>query len=271
MPPPFARPAVTLAVAVAALAGCAANYDFNTVEIARTALVGLREQDVRMCAGFPDRTSSEDGVTVWSYEQQTKGNGLTVSTPVLFGAANTALNMSSAGSCRVQFRFQNGRVDRIAYAGDNDGPRGRDTLCTPIVDDCLAYARRFKDKDLDRDLKAIADARAGADVELVTGSLPAAEPAKAAEPPPLAAAPTRAPQAGPSRKGADPANAPVASERQTTAPSTQPSVQPNANSGPDSATRSETGAGERAEPPRSPATAARPPEPPPALRPTKTF
>jgi hypothetical protein len=37
-------------------------------------------------------------------------------------------------------RFVDGRVDRIEYAGDNDGRTGRNTVCTPLVNNCLRYA-----------------------------------------------------------------------------------------------------------------------------------
>lgn len=200
------------------ITGCSARYDFSPVEVARTAMIGLTGQDVRMCAGFPDRTSTEDGVTVWSYEQESKGNGLTVSTPVLFGAANTAVNMSSAGSCRVQVRFKDGRVDRVAYAGDNDGPRGRDSLCTPVIDDCIGYAERFR--------QAKPTAVAVSADEVATGSVPdavdstpaasstatAPSSSEAAEPVPTgpAAAPPPAPPAKAAKRAPAPAAAPLA-------------------------------------------------------------
>ncbi|WP_075215404.1 hypothetical protein [Mongoliimonas terrestris] len=197
------------------ITGCTARYDFSTVEVARTAMVGLSGQDVRMCAGFPDRTSTEDGVTVWSYEQETKGNGLTVSTPVLFGAANTAVNMSSGGSCRVQVRFKDGRVDRVAYAGDNDGPRGRDSLCTPVIDDCITYAQRFRPG---RTVPVAADA-------VATGSIPegaATQPAATAPPAVQPAAPS--PPSVPAKPSA-PAKGP-APGASAPAAKAQPSAQP---------------------------------------------
>lgn len=96
-----------------------------------------------MCAGFPSRTSEEGSTAIWSYESNERSGGVNLSAPIFFGAASTNLSLPSGGSCRAQFRFVDGRVDRIAYAGDNDSARGRDTLCTPIVDDCLTYGRSY--------------------------------------------------------------------------------------------------------------------------------
>ena len=132
---------LTLAVT---LAGCAARYGFNSVEIAKTALLGMEEKDIRMCAGFPNRSFTEEGVTIWSYDGPSRSGGVNVSAPILFGAANTSLSLPGGGNCRVQMRFVDGRLDRLAYAGDNDGPRGRNTICTPVVDGCLDYARSYK-------------------------------------------------------------------------------------------------------------------------------
>ncbi|MBC8130241.1 MAG: hypothetical protein H7Y08_07955 [Rhizobiaceae bacterium] len=127
---------------VSTVAGCTTADKFNSVEIARTAMLGFNEQDVRMCAGFPTRSASEGDVTVWSYEGGGRQGGVDISAPVLFGAANANLSIPG-GTCRFQVRFQRGRVDRIAYAGDNDSPQGRDTICTPVIDGCVSSSRTF--------------------------------------------------------------------------------------------------------------------------------
>ncbi|WP_152045984.1 hypothetical protein [Aureimonas psammosilenae] len=124
-------------------AGCAALTEFNDVEIARSAMLGFTEQDVRMCAGFPSRTAEEGDMTIWSYEIDNRSAGVSLSAPILFGAASTNLSLPSTGTCRAQFRFVDGRVDRVSYAGNNDTARGRDTLCTPVIKGCVAYAKRF--------------------------------------------------------------------------------------------------------------------------------
>lgn len=124
-----------------AVAGCAASVPINSVEVARKTLIGFSEEDMRLCAGFPDRSYDADGTTVWSYVFEQRTNGVTLGAPVLYGLASTSVSLSSAGNCKMQVRFRDGRVDRVAYAGDNDTAQGRDTVCTPIVDDCLSYAR----------------------------------------------------------------------------------------------------------------------------------
>ena len=141
---PHALSRAGLGLIVLATAGCAARYSFNAVEVAKTALLGMDQKDIRMCAGFPNRSFTEDGVTIWSYDGPSRAGGVNVSAPILFGAANTNLSLPGNGNCRVQMRFIEGRLDRLAYSGDNDGPRGRNTICTPVVQGCLDYARSYK-------------------------------------------------------------------------------------------------------------------------------
>ena len=131
-------------VVILVTAGCAARYSFNAVEIAKTALLDMDQKDIRMCAGFPNRSFTEDEITIWSYDGPSRSGGVNVSAPILFGAANTNLSLPGNGSCRVQLRFVDGKVDRLAYSGDNDGPRGRNTVCTPVVDGCVDYARTYR-------------------------------------------------------------------------------------------------------------------------------
>ncbi|MFD2236204.1 hypothetical protein [Aureimonas populi] len=119
------------------LSGCAGTYAVQRVDAAKTALVGLSERDVRMCAGFPTRQFEEDEVKIWSYELRNQTGGVNFSAPLW--VANTNLNLSGGGSCHAQFKFVDGRLTRLAYAGDNDGAQGRDSLCAPIIDGCMSY------------------------------------------------------------------------------------------------------------------------------------
>ncbi len=109
------------------------------VQSAKTALLGLTEDDITLCAGFPDHKQVKNNINIWSYEYSTAGNNVAVSAPVLSGIANTSVNYSSGGNCHVQFLFIDGQVRRVAYAGDNDTAAGRDALCEPVIDDCLRY------------------------------------------------------------------------------------------------------------------------------------
>ena len=169
-----------LGLIVLVTAGCAARYSFNAVEVAKTALLDMDQKDIRMCAGFPNRSFTEDGITIWSYDGPSRGGGVNVSAPILFGAANTNLSLPGNGSCRVQMRFVGGRLDRLAYAGDNDGPRGRNTVCTPVVEGCLDYARSYrKGRVYGERPRAAAPSNPKAD-PMPTGSVPPPAPATAA-------------------------------------------------------------------------------------------
>lgn len=136
----FRRALSGLSLACALLAaGCAVPDRYTQVDHAKSMLVGLSEDDVTMCAGFPDRRQERENIDIWSYKHKTDGGNVNVSAPVLSGIANTSVNYSSGGNCSVQFLFVDGRVRRIAYAGDNDTASGRDMLCAPVIDDCMRY------------------------------------------------------------------------------------------------------------------------------------
>jgi hypothetical protein len=117
----------------------------TTVTTARTALLGLSDVDVRMCAGFPSRTVDIESGQIWTYERTVNRGGLNVTVPTIgLGALPVpggSVNVASGGYCNAQVRFAKGRVVDVAYAGDNDLPRRRNALCTTIVDECVTYAR----------------------------------------------------------------------------------------------------------------------------------
>jgi hypothetical protein len=135
---------MTLFAGVAALSSCA-DKEAATVAVARTALLGLSEVDIRMCAGFPSRTVDIESGQIWTYERSINRGGLSVALPTVgvgaFPELGGSVNVAPGGYCNAQVRFANGRVVDIAYAGDNDLPRGRNALCTTVVDECVAYAR----------------------------------------------------------------------------------------------------------------------------------
>lgn len=135
--------AVTGATLILGVALSACTTSERTVQTARSSMVGLSQADVRMCAGFPQRTSRErDGSEIWSYEASSASGGVTVSAPVLFGAASTSVSMKpGGGSCKTQVRFVDGMAVRVSYAGDNDSSYGRNTVCAPIVAACVDYAK----------------------------------------------------------------------------------------------------------------------------------
>ena len=93
----FARRAFRVPVA-AALAGVAFGcipIGFNTVQQARTDLVGLDRNDIRMCAGFPTKSHSEGDLDIWSYEKASRPSA-GVSIPVLPMTLGASMNVSAA-------------------------------------------------------------------------------------------------------------------------------------------------------------------------------
>ncbi|MDH2325528.1 hypothetical protein QCN27_01470 [Cereibacter sp. SYSU M97828] len=142
------------ALALLLLAACTTPSDTSrwvgeaeTVTRARTAMIGMDETDVRMCAGFPAAQESE-GVRgkIWTWRNSTDQGNLNISLPnvatgPLQGSAG-AIGLSSSGTCHLQVRFEEGRVVQVEVAGDNNTKRSINATCVPMVDSCVAYADR---------------------------------------------------------------------------------------------------------------------------------
>ena len=127
-----------------AVSGCAAQ-DGRIADTARQRVIGFTPTDMRMCAGFPNQTYSEGNTTFWSYKvQAAAAGGIAVSTPlsVVPGLSQTTSLGTPSGSCSMQVRFVNGRVEEIAYSGDSDMAGIANAYCAPLIKSCLAYQPR---------------------------------------------------------------------------------------------------------------------------------
>jgi hypothetical protein len=148
-----------MAISCSMLAGCSIPSDTSrvvgensTVATARKELIGLDEDDVRMCAGFPTASSSTaDGGSIWAYRRDMPRGNWNVVNPsfTLFGAipaVNTSRSMSSGGNCSTQFRFADGKLSQVEFAGDNNTTTDINGLCVSMIDNCVVYARTLKSK-----------------------------------------------------------------------------------------------------------------------------
>lgn len=123
----------------------------TTVSDARKEVVGLSEDAVRMCAGFPSATATtSEGGSIWTYRREMPRANLNVAAPVtLFGslpAINSSASVSSGGNCTTQYRFLDSKVTEVEFAGDNNTYNEINGLCASMVDSCLMYARRNEKK-----------------------------------------------------------------------------------------------------------------------------
>lgn len=138
---------IALLAGAATLSSCLENREASTAAVARTALLGLSDVDIRMCAGFPTRTAEIEAGQIWTYERTINRGGLSITVPsVEVGSipalGGGSLSVAPGGYCNTQLRFSKGKVVDIAYAGDNDMPSQRNALCTTIVDECVDYAHK---------------------------------------------------------------------------------------------------------------------------------
>ena len=118
--------------ALLALLGCAAR-DSQRAEDGRERLVGLRADDLRLCAGVPNLTASSAGGEFWTYDRSPPASGVSAPVPVIGGS----LSVSAGSTCRVTFQLVEGRVTRVGYAAASDLPLSQNAACAPVVQGCL--------------------------------------------------------------------------------------------------------------------------------------
>jgi len=135
-----ARAAVGTAWFVLAfLAACGVEDVVVAIE-ARRALIGLAADDLRLCAGVPDRSATSPGGEFWTYVRSVPSGGVNFNLPAPLPGG---VSLSGGGDCRVTFQLVGGRVRRIGYSGAsqfNTGP-GVDAACAPVVHGCLEALR----------------------------------------------------------------------------------------------------------------------------------
>ncbi|CAH0288170.1 hypothetical protein [Roseomonas sp. CECT 9278] len=119
-------------LALLALLGCSAR-DSQRAEDGREQLVGLRADDLRLCAGVPNLTATSAGGDFWTYDRSPPASGVSAPVPVIGGS----LSVSAGSTCRVTFQLVDQRVTRVGYAAASDLPLSQNAACAPVVQGCL--------------------------------------------------------------------------------------------------------------------------------------
>ena len=116
--------------ALALLAACTPS----TIELRRNepALIGLAADELRLCAGVPDRIYSGAAGAFWTYDRSPPGSGVSLPVPVVGGS----VNVSRATDCRVTFHLVDGRVARVGHNAQGVS-LASDSACAPVVRGCL--------------------------------------------------------------------------------------------------------------------------------------
>lgn len=120
-----------------ALASCSAR-DSAVAEDGRERLVGLRADDLRLCAGVPNLTASSPGGEFWTYDRTPPASGVSAPVPVIGGS----LSVAAGSTCRVTFQLVDGRVTRIGYSAESALPLSQNAACAPVVQGCLGMVDR---------------------------------------------------------------------------------------------------------------------------------
>jgi hypothetical protein len=119
-------------LALLAVLGCSAR-DSQRAEDGREQLVGLRADDLRLCAGVPNLTAQSAGGDFWTYDRSPPASGVSAPVPVIGGS----LSVSAGSTCRVTFQLVDQRVTRVGYAAASDLPLSQNAACAPVVQGCL--------------------------------------------------------------------------------------------------------------------------------------
>jgi hypothetical protein len=121
------------------LATCSAR-DSATAEDGREQLIGLRADDLRLCAGVPNLTAQSAGGEFWTYDRTPPAAGVSAPVPVIGGS----LSVSAGSSCRVTFQLVGGKVTRIGYSASSDLPMSQNSACAPVVQGCMRLVERHE-------------------------------------------------------------------------------------------------------------------------------
>jgi hypothetical protein len=122
----------TWLVVLLPLLACSAR-DSQVAEDGRERLVGLRADDLRLCAGVPNLTATSPGGEFWTYDRTPPAAGVSAPVPVIGGS----LSVSAGSTCRVTFQLVEGKVTRIGYSAASDLPLSQNSACAPVVQGCL--------------------------------------------------------------------------------------------------------------------------------------
>ncbi len=125
-------PRLALLLLLPLLTTCAAR-DSAVAEDGRERLIGLRADDLRLCAGVPNLTANSAGGEFWTYDRTPPAAGVSAPVPVIGGS----LSVSAGSTCRVTFQLVDGKVTRIGYSAASDLPMSQNSACAPVVQGCL--------------------------------------------------------------------------------------------------------------------------------------
>ncbi|MEO3471365.1 hypothetical protein AAFN86_05800 [Roseomonas sp. CAU 1739] len=114
------------------LTTCSAR-DSATADDGRQQLIGLRADDLRLCAGVPNLTARSAGGEFWTYDRTPPAAGVSAPVPVIGGS----LSVSAGSSCRVTFQLVDNKVTRIGYSASSDLPMSQNSACAPVVQGCM--------------------------------------------------------------------------------------------------------------------------------------
>ena len=121
------------------LTTCSAR-DSATAEDGREQLIGLRADDLRLCAGVPNLTAQSAGGEFWTYARTPPAAGVSAPVPVIGGS----LSVSAGSSCRVTFQLVGNKVTRIGYSASSDLPMSQNSACAPVVQGCMRLVERHE-------------------------------------------------------------------------------------------------------------------------------
>lgn len=106
------------------------------VHAAQISMVGMTANDLRACAGPPDKVTKLNASTdlyTYLYKPGSTG-GFVVELPLNLGG----LALGGTGTyCSANLRLVDSRVTEVHYTGNDDRSVGEDGLCAPLIRGCM--------------------------------------------------------------------------------------------------------------------------------------
>jgi len=115
----------------------------NLAKDAERQLVGLSQLDLHLCAGFPTKTETIEGVLLETYETTAAPPNMSVSLPAIgpLGGGGFGISGARDSYCRATFALVNRRVVALRYSGETGVGLGALARCGSIVQHCVADDR----------------------------------------------------------------------------------------------------------------------------------
>ena len=121
-------------------AACAAYERSDEATRAQSRMVGMRDDQIRTCAGKPQRVEQRGETEIWTYDsggEDLRDRGEPAGPGSNFSDVVPGEDPIPKRYCVVRFFMTNERVSQVTYSGVTGGVFSRGEQCAFVVANCL--------------------------------------------------------------------------------------------------------------------------------------